>query len=260
VRVLALHADVIVAVSGFWQTTCTAVRGGAEGFVIDSPVLPDELDALPRVLDQASFTASGLLATHADWDHLLGPMAFPGASLGCAQSTAKRLREEPGGAARELRTFDEEHYVERARPLALPSVQELPVPGRLALGEAGELELHPTGGHTSDGMAILIPWAQTLVCGDYLSPVEIPMISEGGSLSAYRATLERLAALVERVETVIPGHGAPIGRDTALGILGDDLAYLEALESRGADAPLPPRRRTGEQRRIHGENVSRSRR
>jgi glyoxylase-like metal-dependent hydrolase (beta-lactamase superfamily II) len=109
-------------------------------------------------------------------------------------------------------------------------------------------------------MAILIPWAQTLVCGDYLSPVEIPMISEGGSLSAYRATLERLAALVERVETVIPGHGAPIGRDTALGILGDDLAYLEALESRGADAPLPPRRRTGEQRRIHGENVSRSRR
>jgi hypothetical protein len=42
VRVLAVHRDVIVFVSAFWQTTCTAVRSpdGEEGFVIDSPVLP----------------------------------------------------------------------------------------------------------------------------------------------------------------------------------------------------------------------------
>lgn len=228
--------------------------------MIDSPVLPEELDALPRVLDQAGFIVSALLATHGDWDHLLGPLAFPAASIGCAESTASRLRDEPGAAAGELRHFDEQHYIQRTRPLTLPRIQELPVPGHLAVGEAGELELYPADGHTSDGMAIWIPWARTLVCGDYLSPVEIPMISEGGSLAAYRATLERLRPLVERAQTVVPGHGEPTSVEAALHLLEEDLAYLDALGPRGADAPLPVGRRTREQRRIHGENVNRTRR
>ncbi len=46
-RVLAPHPDLIVFVSRVWQTTCTAVRSGGEGFVIDSPVFPDELEAVP---------------------------------------------------------------------------------------------------------------------------------------------------------------------------------------------------------------------
>src|SRR2546423_765641 len=146
-RALALHADVLVFTSQFWQTTCTAVRAGEEGFVIDSPVLPDELDALPGVLDQAGFPVSGLLATHADW----GRPASPRTPLGCAQSTAWRLRAQPGQPQRELRAFDDQHYVERPRPLALAGVQELPVPGRLSLGSQHELELHPAEGHTPDG-------------------------------------------------------------------------------------------------------------
>ena len=76
-RVLALHPDIIVFISRVWQTTCTAVRSGGEGFVIDSPVYPDELEALPGVLEQAGFDVSGLLVTHADWDHLLGRLAQP---------------------------------------------------------------------------------------------------------------------------------------------------------------------------------------
>ncbi len=233
------------------------MRSGEEGFVIDSPVYPEELDALPGLLQQASFPVSGLLSTHGDWDHLLGRLAFPQASLGCAESTAQRLRTEPGAAQRELRQFDEEHYVERSRPLGLGSVQALPVPGRLSLGPRHELELHETGGHTPDGMAVLVPWARVLVCGDFLSPVEIPWISEGGSLDAYRATLERLRPVVERAETVVPGHGRPRGRDEALVLLDEDLRYLGELERAGAGASLPRGRATGAQKRIHEENVAR---
>ena len=211
-QVLAVNADLIVFVSRFWQTTCTAVRAGNEGFVIDSPVYPDELEALGGVLEQAGFPVSGLLATHADWDHLLGRIAFPDASLGCGESTARRLAAEPGDAQRELRDFDDEQYIDDRPPLALAGVQSLPVPGRLGLG-AGEpeheLELHPADGHTADGTAFYIPWLSVLVCGDYLSPVEIPWLSPGGSTEAYLATLERLRALVERAQTVVPGHGRP---------------------------------------------------
>jgi glyoxylase-like metal-dependent hydrolase (beta-lactamase superfamily II) len=258
-RALSVHADLIVFISRFWQTTCTAVRAGDEGFVIDSPVYPDELEAIPSVLEQASFPVSGLLTTHADWDHLLGRIAFPGASLGCGESTARRLAAEPGQAQRELREFDEEHYVDDRPPLSLAAVQELPVPGRLSLGpdERGhELELHPADGHTADGTAFYIPWLDVLVCGDYLSPVEIPWISPAGSAEAYLATLERLRELVERTRTVIPGHGRPLSREEAVAVLDEDAAYLRALISSGVDAPLPAGRRTGAQRRIHEQNVA----
>src|SRR4051812_4712142 len=112
-RVVGLHRDVLVAPSRVWQTTCTIVRGGdtrsgaaasGECFVVDSPVLPDELEILPAVLERAGFAFSGLLATHADWDHLLGRLAFgQAAALGVSETTAARLAAEPGAAARELR-------------------------------------------------------------------------------------------------------------------------------------------------------------
>ncbi len=257
-RVVALESDLIVFVSDFWQTTCTALRAGEEGFLIDSPVYPSELDTLPGVLEQAGFPVSGLLSTHADWDHLLGRHAFPEASLGCGETTARRLAAEPGMAQRELREFDEEHYVAGRRPLSLGGLQSLPVPGHLALGPEHELELHQADGHTVDGTAYLTPWLGVLVCGDYLSPVEIPWISPGGSVDAYAATLERLRALLERVSMVVPGHGAPLAREDALRVLDEDLAYLEALKRSGADAPLPAGRRTAVQRRIHQENVARA--
>ena len=149
-RAVSLHRDVLVVTSALLQVNCVIVRGAGgergsapasrervgETFVIDSPVLPDELDALPTLLEQARFPApSGLLATHGDWDHLLGRLAFPGVALGCAESTAERLQAAPGEAQRELRAFDEELMIERPRPLALGSVQALPVPGRCDIGE-----------------------------------------------------------------------------------------------------------------------------
>jgi glyoxylase-like metal-dependent hydrolase (beta-lactamase superfamily II) len=106
-------------------------------------------------------------------------------------------------------------------------------------------------------MAVMARWCGVLCVGDYLSNVEIPMVEAG--LGDYRATLARLAPLVEAAETIVPGHGSPHGRDVALRILDEDVDYLDALE-RGEERPkLPGGRDTSEQRRIHAENVERLR-
>ena len=259
-RAVSLHRDVLVATSAVLQVNCVVVRGAVEGeertlvdsehdseqagsgegdgeragyqaqpaetFVIDSPVLPDELHTLPALLEQARFPApSGLLATHGDWDHLLGRLAFPGVALGCAESTAERLRASPGAAQRELRAFDGDLLIERPRPLTLGSVQALPVPGRCAVGDR-ELELHPAEGHTVDGMAIWIPWARVLVAGDYLSTVEPPTLNDGGDRDAYLATLERLRPLVASAEHVVPGHGPVLDSARALEVLEENVEAL----------------------------------
>jgi glyoxylase-like metal-dependent hydrolase (beta-lactamase superfamily II) len=280
VRAVSLHPDVLVVTSAVLQVNCVIVRGAfaedverdgperargakavgseaaGETFVIDSPVLPDELDALPALLEQARFPApSGLLATHGDWDHLLGRLAFSDLALGCAESTAQRLQAAPGEAQRALRAFDEELMIERSRPLALGSVQALPVPGRCEIGES-ELELHPADGHTADGMAIWIPWARVLVAGDYLSPVEIPTFNQRDRVEAYLATLERLRPLLEQSEHVVPGHGPVMDGRKARVVLEEDALYLNALCGHGAAAELPASRRSAQQRRLHAENVA----
>jgi len=262
VRVVSLHPDVLVATSAVLQVNCVIVRGSiagteadgqrsspgarnaerenpvrvieiageasaaAESFVIDSPVLPEELETLPALLAQAHFPEpSGLLATHGDWDHLLGRLAYPGLVLGCAQSTAERLRASPGEAQRALRAFDKDLLIERPRPLALGSIQALPVPGRCGIGDH-ELELHPAEGHTVDGMAIWISWARVLVAGDYLSTVEPPTLDDGGDRDAYLATLARLRPLVASAERVVPGHGPVLDTGRALEVLEENVVAL----------------------------------
>lgn len=270
-RAVSLHGDVLVVTSAVLQLNCVIVRGpveeqaqqgssaasaGGETFAIDSPVLPDELDALPALLEQAQFPApSGLLATHGDWDHLLGPLAFPDVALGCAESTAKRLGASPGEAQRKLRNFDEALMIERPRPLALGSPQALPVPGHCEIGDR-ELELHPADGHTRDGMVIWIAWAGVLVAGDYMSSIEIPTIDAGGTVDAYLATLERLRPLVRAAAHVVPGHGPVVDGAQALVVLEEDVRYLHQLRERGAEAELPNSRRSRQQRTLHGENVA----
>ena len=253
-RVVSVHRDVLVITSRLWQTNAVAVRNEDETMLIDSPYFPDELEALPGLLAGAGFEPDALLATHADYDHLLGRVAFPGLALGLGEPSVMRIHQEPGAAQRELRDKDAELYVERQAPLALGEVQTLPVPGSVELGSE-ELELHPADGHTPDGMAVLARWCGLLCAGDYLSNVEIPMVEAG--LGDYRATLARLSPLVEAAETIVPGHGVPHGRDEALRILEEDVAYLDVLE-RGEERPsLPKGRDSREQRKIHAENLQR---
>ncbi|MEA2374185.1 MAG: hypothetical protein QOD53_648 [Thermoleophilaceae bacterium] len=255
-RAVAVHEDAIVVTSRLWQTTATAIRHGEEAVLVDSLYFPDELELLPTLLAQASFRPNGLLATHADYDHLLGRLAFPDLALGVGQLTAERLQAEPGTAQRDLRDADAEHYVKRPAPLSLGAFQALPVPGYVGLGET-EIELHPAEGHTRDGMALMVREAGLLVCGDYLSDVEVPLIAAAGSLADYRDTLGRLSGLVDNADVVVPGHGSPHDRDTARRILEEDLAYLDALE-RGDERPeLPKGRDTGRQREIHADNLVR---
>jgi glyoxylase-like metal-dependent hydrolase (beta-lactamase superfamily II) len=259
-RAVSVHRDALLVTSAFWQTNALALRAGGEAVLIDSPYLPGELEALPGVLAGAGFEPDGLLATHADFDHLLGRLAYPGMALGVGDSTAERLRREPGGAQRALRSFDDEFYVQRAAPLSLGAVQALPVPGRMDLGAgdgAIEIELHPAEGHTADGTAFFARPLALLAVGDYVSAVEIPWIHEGGSLAGYRATLARLAPLAEQAQTVVPGHGPANDREAALRLIAEDLEYLDALERGDERVSLPAGRDTKAQRGIHAENLTR---
>jgi glyoxylase-like metal-dependent hydrolase (beta-lactamase superfamily II) len=117
--------------------------------------------------------------------------------------------------------------------------------------QEADLTLFDADGHTGDGHALL--HQGVLCCGDYLSDVEIPLISWAGSLAGYRATLRRLEPLLAEAELVVPGHGSPTDPDGARRRLEEDLAYVMALP----DARVPASRDTPRQREIHAANLER---
>ena len=247
-RAVGVHPDAVVVTSRMWQTTCTAIRARRRGDADRLAVLPGRARrAARRCSQQAGFEISALLATHADYDHLLGRAAFPGLALGVGRvhraPPARRAGRGAEGAPRRRR-----RALRRARPRRSRSARTSRCRCRATSGLGDEeLELHPAEGHTADGTAVFARWAGVLCVGDYLSDVEIPIVHD---LDEYRATLARLAPLVEAAEAVVPGHGSPHDRDTALRLLDEDLEYLDGLRK------LPAGRETKRQREIHEANLT----
>ena len=241
-----------VTTSRMLQTNATLLSHGGETLVIDAPYFPDEIAALR----QAVHGPVRLFATHSHFDHLLSRLAFADVPLLVGMPTARALAREPQKPADDLRGEDARHYVRRQEPLRFGAMQGVSVPGELEVG--GEwVDLVEAPGHTEDGTALWAPWAGLLCCGDYLSDVEIPLLSAAGSLPGYRETLERLRPLVQEAATVVPGHGSPCDGRTALERLEADLAYLDALPAADPAQPLPAGRDSDRQREIHRANIKR---
>ena len=92
---------------------------------------------------------------------------------------------------------------------------------------------------------------------DALLLAAAPREREGGVGAVVAQRLEVSAVLAQdRCGARPVGVPPPQPPAMARAILHEDRAYLEALRDHGADAPLPLARRSGEQKRIHGENVA----
>jgi glyoxylase-like metal-dependent hydrolase (beta-lactamase superfamily II) len=228
----------VLARSALWQVNAVRVRVDGRDVLVDSPVLPAELRALAR-----AGGVDALAATHAHFDHVLAPAAFPGLPLHVGPATRALLERAPGQPLDDLRESDEELYVERD---AVPSFAD-PARDLADLADLGFAVLDAPG-HAEDGSALRAD--TVLLPGDYLIAVEIPLVSAAGSAAAYAATLERLEPVVRAVDWVVPGHGPELTREQALALLEADHAYVGDLRAGPRRGPHSAR-----QRRIHEDNV-----
>jgi glyoxylase-like metal-dependent hydrolase (beta-lactamase superfamily II) len=246
VRFRRIGPEVWIGTSQPWTTTCTIV--GPDGaLILDGPVGPADTAAL-----SARANARELIATHADWDHLLAPLAFPTARRRAAPTTIARMDAERMAIGNEMAAWDAARGI-AAR--ALPDwgeADELPSEGPVETS-GGRVEIVPAPGHTRDGIAVLLVGHGVLVAGDYLSPAEIPSVDPHAGIGAYLATLARIDAAMHTVDWIIPGHGWPLTRGRAREVLAADRAYLERIAATG-DAPLPRHRGDVLHRRQHERN------
>jgi glyoxylase-like metal-dependent hydrolase (beta-lactamase superfamily II) len=174
--------------SGNW----TYLIPGAPPVLVDAGVgQPAHLDA---VFAAAPDGPSVVLVTHAHPDHALGAPAI------AARAPAARFAKFP--------------WPERDDAIAVR--WERLSDGQMIETPEGPLEVVHTPGHAPDHVAFWHAGSRTVFTGDLLvqgSTVVIPA-SHGGSLTAYLASLARIAAL--QPERALPAHGPAIGDPATL--------------------------------------------
>lgn len=110
----------------------------------------------------------------------------------------------------------------------------------LAVGEAVELVEHD--GHLPGHYAVWLPARATLLAGDMLSDVELPLPLDPDDVPAYLRALDLLEPYVRRARVLIPGHGHPTTRPGER--LDADRRYFADLLRHG-DADDPRRGHDG---------------
>src|SRR5580658_9135509 len=200
-----IAAGVLVATSD-WCVTTTTVVAGADGgcLVIDPAVTVADLAALAAGLDRRGLRARAGWATHPHWDHVLWS-----SELGDAPRFAAPAAVAKAHAERAQLLEQAAHDAPGHDPAVFGRLTALP-PGVLAIPWAGpdaQVIIHDA--HAPGHGAVFLPGTGTLIAGDMLSDIEIPLPDLAGpsALGDYRTGLDRLAALAGQVRQVVPGHG-----------------------------------------------------
>jgi glyoxylase-like metal-dependent hydrolase (beta-lactamase superfamily II) len=110
----------------------------------------------------------------------------------------------------------------------------VPDPFGTAPGADEPVQLVVHDGHAPGHTAVWLPERRTLLAGDMLSDIELPLPFNPDDLAGYLVALDALAPIVAKARVLVPGHGRPT--DRPLDRLDADRTYLDAvLDGRDPD-------------------------
>ncbi|MGC9467445.1 MAG: MBL fold metallo-hydrolase [Anaerolineae bacterium] len=195
-------------------------------YLLDPGITPDELSSIAAFVVAQGAEVSGIVLSHAHWDHLLGASRFPDVPVIATEVYRKVVDRHARDLCRQVARWSAAEGL-TAYDDFVPPEPDVAFSKRLTLRfGALELTIMAAPGHAPDQCVVYEPDAALLWAGDMLSDLEVPMVMD--TFAAYLRTLRRLCAL--RIEILIPGHGTPtLDREEIYGRFGRDEAYLEEV-------------------------------
>ncbi|WP_241968449.1 MBL fold metallo-hydrolase [Streptomyces sp. ICBB 8177] len=196
----------------FLDVTIGVVVGTDGVLVVDTGSTVREGELLSRqVRELTGREATGVVLTHAHFDHVLGTAAFrPHVRVYADRAldgvlererddlreTAVRLGVDPGEAAEAVAALVRPHVLVDGR-------HDLDLGGR-------EVRLVTVGpGHTGHDLAVVVPGTPTVVfCGDLVEESGDPQAGPDAVPDAWPGALDRLLELGGETAVYVPGHGS----------------------------------------------------
>ncbi|HSJ54235.1 MAG TPA: MBL fold metallo-hydrolase [Anaerolineae bacterium] len=220
--------------SSVYDTNSGLFLSQGQACLIDPGVLPAEVQAIRRLVEERGLDVRAIVLTHSHWDHLLGVAAFPRVPVVAQALYAQAI---VGDSAQRILAhvalWASEYHVDGVQPFTLPpAARTFEREEELAVGDL-RLRLVHAPGHEADQCVVHDPRTGTLWAADMLGNVEIPYVCH--SLAAYEATLSMLASW--NVRLLVPGHGQPTADPGEIALrLAHDRAYLAELQARVVEA------------------------
>ena len=165
------------------------IVGGARGLVV-----VDTLWSLEEAQALASRLPGEVVAvvnTHDHSDHVLGNAAF-GPPIHAHEAAVSAMRS--------------------LESVLLPD-QTFSSVAAIDLGDRLVELLHPGRGHTAGDVVVHVGDADVLIAGDLVEEGAPPAYGEDSYPLEWPATLDLLADLIGPDTVVVPGHGAPVGKE-----------------------------------------------
>jgi glyoxylase-like metal-dependent hydrolase (beta-lactamase superfamily II) len=222
-RFTQISPDAWVVQSSLYHTNSGIFLTGRDAVLIDPGVTPAELDALAAFLTARGTIVRTIVLTHAHWDHLLGPVRFPKATVMAHARYLDVVEVHRADLRRQVRSGLDEAD-ERA---SFPPAPDVTFHDCLSLTfDALRLEVRFAPGHAPDHSVVYEPGNGVLWAGDMLSDLEVPMPMD--TFADYLRTLDALSD--RRIDVLVPGHGTPTRDPEEVNRrLDQDRAYLRVM-------------------------------
>ncbi len=178
---------------------------GKQAFLVDAKFAGASKSLRHRIETELERSVRRAMVTHSHFDHAGGLDEFRNLGPVLVHPNARKRLEADGMRAQ---------WVDVEGPLELQLEDEI------------VRVWHPGKGHTDGDLVAYLVHRKLLVTGDLVTADMEPVIDveAGGDVLAWAGTLKGLLEL--DFVTALPGHGAPIGRDTLVRLL----AYLTLVE------------------------------
>jgi hydroxyacylglutathione hydrolase len=222
---------VLVATAQMYTTTSTVVVGpDGTCLVVDPAVTPAEVTGLATELTGRGLRPAAGWATHPHWDHVLWCSELGDVPRYATPRAAETARRERDGLIEGVSESAPGHDLELFARLTPLLQDQIPWDGPVA-----QILAHDA--HEPGHGAVFLPDTGTLLAGDMLSDLEVPLlyVHAADAVGQYRAGLDLLASL-DDVQVIVPGHGHVGDGAEFRRRMDADRRYLDAMERGGPEA------------------------
>lgn len=228
--IIEVNENVFVQQSEIFLTLTPIILYKDTAFIADPSVTLSDLKEIKNLIHGKNVKNVIRFTTHCHWDHIL---SSPDLNIKWEYTSpqSRKIMDKKGPEliselTEEMKQFNEDYSVYKDFLLNETSLET----EKNHDIEGIKFSAYYAEGHCEGQTFLYSPVERILLSADTLSPSELPTFDSYNNLLIYIEDLHYIEEFIRKSDAIIPGHGWPMERSYALGIMNKDMKYLLSVK------------------------------